>query len=54
MHQFCKAQWSLYVPPVHHIQQLYVLPTQCISTFCVDLRKKQRLFTYAALTDRFL
>ena len=40
-----KAQWSLYVPHSGHymyrqfnIQQLYVLPTQCIYVFCVDLR----------------
>jgi hypothetical protein len=46
------CQWSLYVPPVvtictaigHYmyrqfiIQQFYVLPTQCIYVFCVDLR----------------
>jgi len=31
-----KAQWSLYVPSVY-IHQLYVLPTQCIFVFCVDL-----------------
>jgi len=45
-------QWSLYVLPVvtictangHYmyghtnIQQFYVLPTQCIYVFCVDLR----------------
>ena len=39
------AQWSLYVPHSGHytyrqfnIQQFYVLPTQCIYVFCVDLR----------------
>jgi len=37
-----------------NIQQFYVLPTQCIYVFCVDLRKKQRLFLYTALTDWFL
>ena len=36
-----------------NIQQFYVLPTQCIYVFCVDLRT-QRLFPYTALTDWFL
>jgi hypothetical protein len=31
-----------------------VLPTQCINLFCVDLRTKQRLFPYTALTDWFI
>ena len=30
-----------------NIQQFYLLPTQCIGVFCVDLRKKQ------PLSDRF-
>ena len=33
-----------------NIRQFYVLPTQCIYVFCVDLRTK-RLFPYTALTD---
>jgi len=37
-----------------NIQQFYVQPTQCIHVFCVDLRKKQGLFPYTALTDWFL
>jgi len=37
-----------------NIQQFYVLPTQCIYVFCVDLRKKQLLFPYTALDDWFL
>jgi len=37
-----------------NIQQLYVLPTQCIYVFCVDLRKKQQLFPYTNLADWFL
>jgi hypothetical protein len=36
-----------------NIQQFYVLPTQCIYVFCVDVRKKW-LFPYTALTDWFL
>jgi len=36
-----------------NIQRFYVLPTQCIYVFCVDLRTKERLFPYAALSDRF-
>ena len=36
------------------IQKLHVLPTHCIYVFCVDLRKKQRLFPYTTLTDWFL
>jgi hypothetical protein len=37
-----KGQWSLY----HHfnIQKSYVLPTQCIYVFCVDLRTKSDYF----------
>jgi len=37
-----------------NIHQFYVLPTQCIYVFCVDLRKKQRLFPYTTLTGWFL
>jgi hypothetical protein len=33
-----------------NIQQFHVLPTHCIYLFCVDLRKKQRLFPYTALS----
>jgi hypothetical protein len=47
----CTAQWSLYVPHSGHymycqfnIQQLYVLPTQCIYVFCVDLRTNSDYF----------
>jgi len=47
-----KAQQSLYVPPSGHymyrqfnIQQFYVLPTQCIYVFCVDLRTNSDYFT---------
>jgi hypothetical protein len=46
-----KAQWSLYVPHSGHymyhqfnIQQFYVLPTQCIYVFCVDLRTNSDYF----------
>ena len=53
------AQWSVYVPhSVHYtyrtvvtirtarcnIQQFYVLPTQCIYVFCVDLRTNSDYF----------
>jgi len=55
----CTAQCSLYVPPVvtictasghymqyqFNIQQFYVLPTQCIYVFCVDLRTNSDYFT---------
>jgi hypothetical protein len=51
-------QWSLYVPPVvtictasghyiyrqFNIQQFYVLPTQCVYVFCVDLRTNSEYF----------
>ena len=30
-----------------NIQQFYVLPTQCIYVFCVDLRKKTIIFLYS-------
>ena len=33
-----------------NIQQFYVLPTQCIYVFCVDLRTYLPLFPYTALT----
>jgi hypothetical protein len=36
-----------------YVQQFYVLPKQCIYMFCVDLRKKQRLFPYTTLTGWF-
>ena len=46
------VQWSLYVPYSGHymyqqfnIQQFYVLPTQCIYVFCVDLRKKTAIIS---------
>jgi len=42
-----------YIYRQFNIQQFYVLPTQCIYVFCVDLRTK-RLFPYTALTDWFL
>ena len=45
------AHWSLYVPHSGHymyrqcnIQQFYVLPTQCIYVFCVDLRTNSDYF----------
>jgi hypothetical protein len=41
----CTTQWSLYLPHSGHcmyhqfnIQQFYVLPTQCIYVFCLNLR----------------
>jgi hypothetical protein len=44
-------QWSLYVPHSGHymyrqfnIQQFYILPTQCICVFCVDLRTNSHYF----------
>jgi len=37
-----------------NIQQFYVLPTQCIYEFCVDLRTISDLFPYTTLTDWFL
>jgi hypothetical protein len=37
---------------IFNIQQFYVLPTQCVYVFCVDLRTN-RLFPYTALTDWF-
>jgi hypothetical protein len=47
----CTAQWSLYVPHsgryMYHqfnIQQFYVMPTQCICVFCVDLRTNSHYF----------
>ena len=55
----CTAQWSLYIPQSGHYmyrtvvtictagvntQQLYVLPTQCIYVFCVDLRTNSGYF----------
>ena len=46
-----KAQWLIYVPYSGHymyhqsdIQQCYVLPTQCICVFCVDLRTNSDYF----------
>jgi len=49
--QTFKAQWSLYLPHSGHymyrqfnINQIYVLPTQCIYVFCVDLRTNSYYF----------
>jgi hypothetical protein len=46
-----KLLWSIYVPYSGHymyrqfnIQQFYVLPTQCIYVFCVDLRTNSHYF----------
>jgi len=36
------------------IRQFYVLPTQCIYVFYMDLENKRRLFPYTTLTDWFL
>jgi hypothetical protein len=33
-----KAQWSLYIYRQLNLHKFYVLPTQCIYVFCVDLR----------------
>jgi len=35
-------------------QKFYVLPTQCIYVFCVDLRTKSDYFPYTTLTDWFV
>jgi hypothetical protein len=37
-----------------NIHQFYLMPTQCVYVFCVDLENKQRLFPYTALTDWIL
>jgi len=58
-HRQLKEQWNVN-PSVHYmyrlfnIHQFYVLPTQSTYASCVDIRKKQRLFPYTALTDWFL
>ena len=42
------SQWSLYVPHSGHYmyrQQFYVLPSQCIYVFFVDLRTNSDYFT---------
>jgi hypothetical protein len=43
----CTAQWSSghYMYRQFNIQQFYVLPTQCIYVFCVDLRTNNDYFT---------
>jgi len=35
----------------HNFKKFYVLPTQCIYVFCVDLRTNSDYFPYTALTD---
>jgi len=52
----CTTQWSLYVQPSGHymyrqfnIQQFYVLSTQCVYVFCVDLRTNSDLLRTAVL-----
>ena len=49
----CKAQWSLYEPPVYHSQILRSAHTVYL---CVlyGSENKQRLFPYTALTDWFV
>jgi hypothetical protein len=49
---------SLYVPHSGHCmyrqfnpQQFYVLPTQCVCVFCVDLRTHSDYFTVRTSTD---
>jgi len=39
-----KAQWLLYVPPGLTLKELYVLPTQYIYMFCMDLRTNRDYF----------
>jgi len=46
------ARWLLCIPPSGHymyhqinIQQFYVLPTQCVYVFCVDLRINSDYFS---------
>jgi len=36
-----------------NVEKLYVLPTQCIYVFCVDLRTNSDYFPITALTDWF-
>jgi len=52
--------YGIYFSPVvtihttrFNIHKLYILPTQCIYVFCVDLRTN-RLFPYTVITDLFL
>ena len=44
-HKSYKAQRSIYMYRQFNIQQFYVLPTQCIYVFCVDLRTNSDYFT---------
>jgi len=37
-----------------NIHKLYVLPTQCIYVFYMDVRTKQRLFPYKLLANYFV
>jgi len=37
-----------------NIKKFYVLPTLCIYVFWLDLKTKQRLFPYTAITDWFV
>ena len=39
-----KAQWLPYLPPAWILKKFYVLPTQCIYVFCVDLRTNSDYF----------
>ena len=38
------AQWSLYVPPGFDTQNFYVLPTQCIDVFYMNLSTNSDYF----------
>jgi hypothetical protein len=40
-----RPQWLLYIPPRFNIKKFYVLLTQCIYVFCVDLTTNSDYFT---------
>ena len=55
----CSIDWLVFITETECVYcavraTFYVLPTQCIYVFCVDPRKKQRLFHCTALTGWFL
>ena len=49
-----KAQLFLSVPPSLILEKLYILSTQCVHVFCMDLRRNSDFFSYIAWNDLFL
>jgi len=45
LHCLFRAEWLIYLPLSLRLQKCYVLPTQCIYVFRMDLRTNSDYFT---------